>query len=124
LSSIHPSSSFKSESTFFRVSQVTSLPSKPLKMAKDSIWNNIDSMGKWKHTRFDPRALEAAGSNYLRADPWARNEAWRSQGVFTKYNRLVKGSAPGLGIATVAFVGYCVYEALFMKDSDHGEGGH
>lgn len=26
---------------------------------------------------------------------------------------------PGLGIATVAFAGYCVYEAMFMPQEHH-----
>jgi hypothetical protein len=41
-------------------------------MAKDSIWNHIEPNGKWRHTRFDPRLLEAAGFKYPRPDPWAR----------------------------------------------------
>ena len=32
---------------------------------------------------------------------------------------MVKGSFPGLGIATVAFAGYLVYEAVFLKDDHH-----
>ena len=32
---------------------------------------------------------------------------------------------PGLGIATVAFAGYCAYEATFMPKSEHhGGDGH
>ena len=52
------------------------------------------------------------------------SEQWRYTGPFTRYNRL-KGAFPGLGIATVAFAGYLVYEAVFMKDEHHGDGeGH
>lgn len=49
------------------------------------------------------------------------SEAWRYTGPFTRWNRF-KGSFPGLGIATVAFAGYLVFEQLFMKD-EHGHGG-
>jgi NADH-ubiquinone oxidoreductase B12 subunit family len=52
------------------------------------------------------------------------SEAWRYKGTFSRYNRLIKGTAPGLGIATVAFATYCIYEALFLKDSHHGEEHH
>lgn len=51
-------------------------------------------------------------------------EAWRYTGPFTRYNRF-KRAFPGLGIATVAFAGYLVYEAVFLKDEHHGHGeGH
>jgi NADH dehydrogenase (ubiquinone) 1 beta subcomplex subunit 3 len=51
-------------------------------------------------------------------------EAWRYSGPFTRWNRF-KGSFPGLGIATVAFVAYCGYEYLFLKDEHHGQdSGH
>lgn len=49
------------------------------------------------------------------------SEAWRYQGVFTRFNRF-KRAFPGLGIATVAFAGYCAYEHFFLKDEHHGEG--
>jgi NADH dehydrogenase (ubiquinone) 1 beta subcomplex subunit 3 len=87
-------------------------------------------------TGFNPSHLLRAGRDHARMvkknplsatnkDPWARNEAWRYLGQFSKYNRLIKGSFPGLGIATVAFTGYCVYEAMFVKDEHHhGEEHH
>ncbi|EXJ80547.1 hypothetical protein A1O1_08693 [Capronia coronata CBS 617.96] len=67
---------------------------------------------------------DAATSREWRArDPWAKNETWRHTGPFTRWNRL-KGAFPGLGIATAAFAGYVIFEALFLKDS-HGHGdGH
>ena len=50
------------------------------------------------------------------------SEAWRYNGPFTRINRF-KRAFPGLGIATVAFTGYVIFEALFLKDSHgHGEG--
>ncbi|CZS95848.1 related to NADH-ubiquinone oxidoreductase B12 subunit [Rhynchosporium agropyri] len=70
-------------------------------------------------TGFDPKAL-AAASGTPANDPWARREAWRYSGPFTRWNRF-KGSFPGLGIATVAFAAYCGYEYLFLND-DHGHG--
>ncbi|KND92160.1 hypothetical protein TOPH_03110 [Tolypocladium ophioglossoides CBS 100239] len=46
---------------------------------------------------------EAAGQP--RYDPWER-----------------AGTLPGLGTATVAFAGYCVYEHFFLDDGHyHGE---
>ncbi|KEF61855.1 uncharacterized protein A1O9_03426 [Exophiala aquamarina CBS 119918] len=75
-------------------------------------------------TGFDMKAFtNAATSREWRAkDPWVRNEAWRYNGPFTRWNRF-KGSFPGLGIATVAFAGYVIFEAMFLKDSHgHGEG--
>ncbi|RVX69145.1 hypothetical protein B0A52_06859 [Exophiala mesophila] len=76
-------------------------------------------------TGFDMKALtNAATSREWRArDPWARNEAWRYTGPFTRWNRL-KGAFPGLGIATVAFAGYVVVEAMFFKDTHGHEDGH
>ncbi|KAL7266622.1 hypothetical protein RUND412_010827 [Rhizina undulata] len=68
-------------------------------------------------SNFDPRILLR---NPKRPDPWARNEAWRYTGPFTRWNRF-KGAFPGLGIATVAFAGYCVFEALFLKDGKHAD---
>lgn len=54
-------------------------------------------------------------------DPWERAEAWRYKGTFSRWNRFRSGF-PGLGIASVAFAGYCAYEYLFLNDAHHGEG--
>ncbi|GAB7347946.1 hypothetical protein MBLNU459_g5456t1 [Dothideomycetes sp. NU459] len=70
-------------------------------------------------TGFDPQKFAAASGQPAR-DPWARYEAWRYTGPFSRWNRF-KGSFPGLGIATVAFAGYLAYEAVFIKD-EHGHG--
>jgi len=86
-------------------------------------------------TGFNPSNLLRAGRDHARAfnknplspankDPWARNEAWRYMNQFSTTKRLIKGSFPGLGIATVAFAGYCVYEAMFLKEDHHEEGHH
>src|ERR1700759_2552776 len=86
-------------------------------------------------TGFNPSHMLRAGRDHARAfnknplspankDPWVRNEAWRYMNQFSPTNRLIKGSFPGLGIATVAFAGYCVYEAMFMKEEHHEEGHH
>ncbi|RAL60064.1 hypothetical protein DID88_000690 [Monilinia fructigena] len=75
-------------------------------------------------TGFDPKALAAAtGKNA--GDPWARREAWRYQGQYSRRNRFAN-SFPGLGIATVAFAAYCGFEYFFLADDHHGhaEGGH
>ncbi|KAF2750101.1 hypothetical protein M011DRAFT_474581 [Sporormia fimetaria CBS 119925] len=74
-------------------------------------------------TGFDPKKLAAAAKS-AKNDPWARYEAWRYTGPFSRWNRF-KGSFPGLGIATVAFGIYCVAEQLFFKDDHHhAKGGH
>ena len=49
------------------------------------------------------------------------SEAWRYEGVFTRWNRY-SSALPGLGIATVAFTGYCAYEYFFLNDDHHAEG--
>ncbi|KAJ4302867.1 hypothetical protein N0V90_001758 [Kalmusia sp. IMI 367209] len=76
-------------------------------------------------TGFDPKKFAAAAGNGTKGDPWARYEQWRYTGPFSRWNRF-KGAFPGLGIATVAFAGYCVVEAVFFKDDhhEHHEEGH
>ena len=61
----------------------------------------------------------------IHANTGTSREAWRYTGPFTRWNRF-KGSFPGLGIATVAFAIYLGYEAVFMRDDQHGhiESGH
>ncbi|OCL07306.1 hypothetical protein AOQ84DRAFT_276288, partial [Glonium stellatum] len=72
-------------------------------------------------TGFDPKKFAAAGG-HPKNDPWARAEAWRYTGPFTRFNRF-KGAFPGLGIATVAFAGYLVFEQIFLQEEHgHGEG--
>lgn len=76
-------------------------------------------------TGFDIGQFKAAShpkSQYAKADPWKKYEAWRYTGPFSRFNRY-KRMFPGLGIATVAFTGYCVYEAMFLQDEHHHEGG-
>ncbi|EDN97607.1 hypothetical protein SS1G_12460 [Sclerotinia sclerotiorum 1980 UF-70] len=73
-------------------------------------------------TGFDPKAL-AAASGKNAGDPWARREAWRYQGQYSRRNRF-SNSFPGLGIATVAFTVYCGYEYFFIPDDHHSEGAH
>ncbi|KAH6605091.1 hypothetical protein Trco_006798 [Trichoderma cornu-damae] len=73
-------------------------------------------------TGFSIRAFKES-TGQPRYDPWERAEAWRYQGAFSRWNRFRSGF-PGLGIATVAFAGYCVYEHFFLDDGHHhgGEG--
>ncbi|KAF2768466.1 hypothetical protein EJ03DRAFT_328315 [Teratosphaeria nubilosa] len=80
----------------------------------------MSSKGRANLTGFDPRKL-AAAAGQPHNDPWARNEAWRYTGPFTRAKRF-RGLFPGFGIATVAFAGYMVYEQLFLTSSHHGEG--
>ncbi|KAK0646276.1 NADH-ubiquinone oxidoreductase B12 subunit family-domain-containing protein [Cercophora newfieldiana] len=81
--------------------------------------------GKPNITGFDVRKFGKA-AHTTRYDPWERNEAWRYTGHFSRFNRF-KNALPGLGTASVAFAGYCLYEYLFIKDEHHAEahgGGH
>ncbi len=67
--------------------------------------------------------VSKACSRYFEVDTnisCSRSEAWRYTGPFTRFNRL-RGSFPGLGLATVAFAVYLGYEAIFVKD-EHGHG--
>ncbi|KAG6032791.1 hypothetical protein E4U41_007133 [Claviceps citrina] len=90
------------------------LPTRVLLAARGATKANI--------TGFNMRAFkEAAGQP--RYDPWERAEAWRYIGTFSRWNRF-KGALPGLGTATVAFTGYCIYEHFFMEDEHHGEAHH
>jgi NADH dehydrogenase (ubiquinone) 1 beta subcomplex subunit 3 len=52
------------------------------------------------------------------SNPWAKRDAWRYTGQFTRVNRF-KNAFPGLGIAIVAFSGYLAYEKLVMEKDDH-----
>ncbi|KAJ9134041.1 hypothetical protein NKR19_g8815 [Coniochaeta hoffmannii] len=72
-------------------------------------------------TGFDIRKF-AASAGQPRYDPWERAEAWRYTGQFSRFNRF-KGAFPGLGIATVAFAGYCAYEYFFIP-TEHQSTGH
>ncbi|GFP57264.1 hypothetical protein TASIC1_0008010500 [Trichoderma asperellum] len=65
-------------------------------------------------TGFNMRAFKEATDD-------SNSEAWRYKGTFSRWNRFRTGF-PGLGIATVAFAGYCGYEYLFLNDEHHGEG--
>jgi NADH dehydrogenase (ubiquinone) 1 beta subcomplex subunit 3 len=83
--------------------------------------------GKPNITGFDIRKFGKAAHG-ARYDPWEQNEAWRYTGQFSRFNRF-KNAFPGLGIASVAFAGYCAYEYLFIKDEhhhaeEHGEEHH
>ncbi|KAK6442152.1 hypothetical protein LTR95_001621 [Oleoguttula sp. CCFEE 5521] len=76
-------------------------------------------------TGFDPAKFAAAAGQPAN-DPWARAEAWRYTGPFTRSNRL-RGSFPGFGIALGAFAVYVAYDKLIAGDSHahHGaEHGH
>ncbi|KAJ6263989.1 NADH dehydrogenase [Drechslerella dactyloides] len=74
--------------------------------------------------KFNPHSLLRAGRNL--PDPWARREAWRYTGPFTRMNRF-RGLFPGFGIASAAFAVYCAAEYFIFpaQKHDHGHGeGH
>jgi len=77
-------------------------------------------MGKSVSTNLHQTLLERLAERQTNMT-W-NSEAWRYTGPFTRWNRF-KGAFPGLGIATVAFTAYVVYEQLFLKD-DHHSSGH
>lgn len=52
------------------------------------------------------------------SDPWARRENWRYHPFFKISNR-IWNMVPGIGIATVAFIGYLAYDDWNMT---HGPG--
>lgn len=54
------------------------------------------------------------------SNPWAKRDAWRYQGQFSRYNRF-KNAFPGFGIALGAFTVYVAYEQIFLKDKHHDE---
>ncbi|KAG0369417.1 Spo11/DNA topoisomerase VI subunit A [Gamsiella multidivaricata] len=61
-------------------------------------------------------------------DPWAKRNAWRNSGLFTRSAR-IRTMFPGLGIATVAFAAYLGYEYVTAPKADahhhhHGESHH
>jgi hypothetical protein len=58
-----------------------------------------------------------SSSNIVNLAPF-HSEAWRYTGRFSRFNRF-KSAFPGLGIATVAFAGYCLYEHFFMTEKHH-----
>ncbi|KAL2793831.1 NADH-ubiquinone oxidoreductase B12 subunit family-domain-containing protein [Aspergillus germanicus] len=77
-------------------------------------------------TGFDVNEFKAAAhprSVYAKRSPWTRYEAWRYNGPFSRFNRF-KRIFPGFGIASVAFAGYCAYEAAFLKDDHHHGDNH
>lgn len=77
-------------------------------------------MGKSVSPHLNLALLERLSRHELNMT-WS-SETWRYTGPFTRWNRF-KGAFPGLGIATVAFTVYVVYEQLFLKD-DHHSSGH
>ena len=56
------------------------------------------------------------------ANPWAKRDAWRYEGQFTRFNRF-KGAFPGLGIGVGAFALYVAYEKFFLENK-HSEEHH
>ncbi|KAK6205181.1 NADH dehydrogenase 1 beta subcomplex subunit 3 [Scheffersomyces amazonensis] len=51
-------------------------------------------------------------------NPWAKRDAWRYEGQFSRYNRF-KGAFPGFGIAVGAFTAYLIYEKVFLTKDHH-----
>lgn len=51
------------------------------------------------------------------SNPWAKRDAWRYEGEFSRFNRF-KNVFPGLGIAIGAFSVYLAYEKFVMKKHD------
>jgi hypothetical protein len=67
------------------------------------------------------RLLSCPSEKISGADIRIYSEAWRYTGQFTRFNRF-KRAFPGLGIATVAFAGYCAYEHFFTPPEHHSTG--
>ncbi|KAG6290879.1 hypothetical protein E4U09_004203 [Claviceps aff. purpurea] len=96
----------------------TMLPTRVLLAARGASSN----ITKASITGFDIKAYKNAAGQ-PRYDPWEKAEEWRYTAHFTRWNRF-KNALPGLGTATVAFTGYCLYEHFFMEDEHHGEAHH
>ena len=45
-------------------------------------------------------------------DPWEKREAWRFHPFFSQENR-IRNLFPGLGLATVAFIGYVAFDKWY-----------
>ncbi|KAK6459420.1 NADH dehydrogenase 1 beta subcomplex subunit 3 [Scheffersomyces xylosifermentans] len=55
----------------------------------------------------------------MAGNPWAKRDAWRYEGQFSRINRF-KSAFPGFGIGVGAFVLYVAYEKLVLKkDEEH-----
>jgi len=66
-----------------------------------------------------PRFIMPEGPLYR--DPWAKREAWRKHPIFSN-RAMFKNSAPGFGIAVVAFAVYVAAEKFVFpgkKDEHH-----
>lgn len=55
----------------------------------------------------------------MSSNPWAKRDAWRYEGEFSRFNRF-KAAFPGFGIAVAAFSVYLAYDKLIAKKDDHG----
>ncbi|ABN68022.1 predicted protein [Scheffersomyces stipitis CBS 6054] len=53
----------------------------------------------------------------MAGNPWAKRDAWRYEGQFSRINRF-KSAFPGLGLGAGAFVLYVAYEKLVLKKDD------
>lgn len=56
----------------------------------------------------------------MSSNPWAKRDAWRYEGQFSRFNRF-KSAFPGFGIAVGAFTVYLAYEKLVLKKDAHDE---
>lgn len=61
-------------------------------------------------------------SHTMSTNPWAKRDAWRYEGQFSRWNRF-RSAFPGLGIALGAFALYLVYDKVIKKE-EHGHGHH
>lgn len=52
------------------------------------------------------------------ANPWAKRDAWRYEGEFSRINRF-KNAFPGFGIAVGAFAVYLAYDKFVKKEEHH-----
>lgn len=54
----------------------------------------------------------------IMSNPWAKRDAWRYEGQFTRFNRF-KSAFPGFGIGLGAFLLYVGYEKVTAKPHDN-----
>lgn len=89
-------------------------PPKETKQLANDIFDRI-----LKNYRSNYAAFKANPEPHLKnilKDPWYRREAWRWNPYFSPIN-VFRKSFPGLGIASLAFSAYLVYD-LFIATTD------
>lgn len=92
-------------------------PPPQIKDLANSLFDRVHSEYRSNYAKF--KAETAPHVNNVINDPWYAREAWRWDPYFSAKN-VIRRVAPGLGIASVAFAAFLVYD--FMQPVQ--ENGH